>query len=117
MTWHFGPLVTVGMTAVCAFRPITAAHSNSPHRESVPNRMHRFEFATALRLMLGVWRAHDPLVRFPHLHHHGVFALQKYSSVHAPVRHHFNQERHLVTRSVYKQKRSAALEEWRALAA
>ena len=43
--------------------------------------------------------------------------LQKFSSVHAQVHNHFNQERHLVTRSVYKQRRSAALAEWRALAA
>ena len=42
---------------------------------------------------------------------------QRYSSVHAQVHHHFNQERHVVTRSVYQQRRSAALEEWRALAA
>ena len=42
------------------------------------------------------------------------FTLQKYSSVHALVHHHFSQERHVVTRSVYQQKRSAALEEWRA---
>src|SRR5580704_3093550 len=43
--------------------------------------------------------------------------LQKFSSVHAQVHNHFNQERHLVTRQVYKQRRSAALAEWRALAA
>src|ERR1700678_855396 len=42
--------------------------------------------------------------------------LQKFSSVHAQVYNHFNQERHLVSREVYKQKRSAALLEWRALA-
>ncbi len=43
--------------------------------------------------------------------------LQKYSSVHAQAHNQFNQERHLVTRQVYKQRRSAALAEWRALAA
>jgi putative transposase len=43
--------------------------------------------------------------------------LQKFSSVHAQVHNHFNQERHLVTRQVYKQRRMAALAEWRALAA
>jgi putative transposase len=43
--------------------------------------------------------------------------LQKFSAVHAQVHNHFNQERHLVTRQVYKQRRSAALAEWRALAA
>jgi putative transposase len=43
--------------------------------------------------------------------------LQKFSSVHAQVQNHFNQERHLITRQVYKQRRSMALAEWRALAA
>src|SRR6202140_2778713 len=43
--------------------------------------------------------------------------LQKFSSVHAQVHNQFNQERHLVPRQVYKQRRSAALAEWRALAA
>ena len=43
--------------------------------------------------------------------------LQKFSSVHAQVHNQFNQERHLVTRQVYKQRRSAALAVWRALAA
>jgi putative transposase len=42
--------------------------------------------------------------------------LQKFSSIHAQVHNHFNQERHLVTRELYKQSRSAALAEWRALA-
>ena len=43
--------------------------------------------------------------------------LQKFSPVHAQVHNHFNQERHLVTREIYKQRRSAALGEWRALMA
>src|ERR1700755_1439340 len=43
--------------------------------------------------------------------------LQKFSSVHAEVYNHCNQERHLVTRQVYKQRRWIALAEWRALAA
>jgi putative transposase len=43
--------------------------------------------------------------------------LQKFSSVHAQVHNQFNQERHLVPRQIYKQRRSAALAEWRALAA
>ena len=44
-------------------------------------------------------------------------SLQKFSSVHAQLHNHFNQERHLVTRDVFKQRRAAALAEWRALAA
>ena len=43
--------------------------------------------------------------------------LQKFSSVHADVHNHFNQERHLVTRQTYKQSRASALAEWRVLAA
>ena len=43
--------------------------------------------------------------------------LQKFASFHAQVHNHFNPERHLVTREVYKQRRFAALAEWRALAA
>src|SRR5271167_3292353 len=43
--------------------------------------------------------------------------LQKFSSVHAQVHNHFNRERHLVTREVYKQRRAGALAGWRALAA
>jgi putative transposase len=43
--------------------------------------------------------------------------LQKFSSVHAQAHNQFHQERHLVTRQVYKRRRSTALAEWRALAA
>ena len=43
--------------------------------------------------------------------------LQKFSSVHAQVQNHFNQERHLVSREVYKQRSSAALAAWRSVLA
>ena len=43
--------------------------------------------------------------------------LQKFSLVHASVHNHFNQERHLTSRETFKQNRSAALAEWRSLAA
>jgi putative transposase len=39
--------------------------------------------------------------------------LQKFTSVHASVHNHFSQERHLVSREIYRQRRSAALAEWR----
>ncbi len=42
---------------------------------------------------------------------------QKFSSIHAQVHNHFNQKRHLVNRDVYNPRRSAALAEWRTLAA
>ena len=44
-------------------------------------------------------------------------SLQKLASVHASITNHFSQERHLVDRETYKQRRSAALAEWQMLAA
>ena len=44
-------------------------------------------------------------------------SLQKFASVHDSLHNHFNQERHLVSRQVYKQRRSAALAEWQMIAA
>lgn len=41
--------------------------------------------------------------------------LQKFSSVHASVHNLFNQERHLVDRPTYRERRSAALAEWQAV--
>lgn len=41
--------------------------------------------------------------------------LQKFASVHATVHNHFNQERSLSFRSIFKQNRAAALAEWRGL--
>ena len=38
-------------------------------------------------------------------------SLQKFASVHANVQNHFNQERHLVDRQTYNERRSAALAE------
>ena len=41
--------------------------------------------------------------------------IQKFASVHGSVTNHFNQERHLISRQLYKERRSAALAEWRAV--
>ena len=41
--------------------------------------------------------------------------LQKFVSVHANVNNHFNLERHIVDRQTFKDRRSAALAEWRAV--
>jgi putative transposase len=46
-----------------------------------------------------------------------VKTLQKFASIHASIHNHFNLDRHLNSRYVYKQNRSAALAEWRQLAA
>ena len=43
--------------------------------------------------------------------------LQKFSSVHASVHNHFNQERHLYSRNNFKINRTAALNDWRQIGA
>ena len=44
-------------------------------------------------------------------------SLQKFASIHASIHNHFNQERHLYSRKNFKDNRSAALAEWRQIAA
>ena len=41
--------------------------------------------------------------------------LQKFSSVHAQVHNHFSQERHIVSRKIYRERRLAALAEWQSV--
>ena len=43
--------------------------------------------------------------------------LQKFTTVHSSVHNHFNQERHLYPRDIFKLNRTAALAEWRGLGA
>ena len=43
--------------------------------------------------------------------------LRKFASIHASVHNHFNHERHLNRRGIFKRDRAAALTEWRQLAA
>ena len=47
----------------------------------------------------------------------GEKTLQKFAAAHASIHHHFNHDRHLNRRDIFKQNRSAALAEWRQLAA
>ena len=46
-----------------------------------------------------------------------VKTLQKFAAVHASIHNHFNQDRHLNPRDIFRRNRSAALTEWRLLAA
>ena len=41
--------------------------------------------------------------------------LQKFAAVHGTVHNLFSQERHLISRDLYRERRSAALAEWRAV--
>ena len=43
--------------------------------------------------------------------------LQKFASIHASIHSHFNLDRHLQRRNIFKQNRSTTLAEWRQLAA
>ena len=43
--------------------------------------------------------------------------LQKFAAAHASIHNHFNQDRHLNRRDIFKQNRSSALAEWRELMA
>ena len=43
--------------------------------------------------------------------------LQKFVAAHASIHNHFNLDCHLNRRDIFKQNRSAALAEWRQLAA
>ena len=74
---------------------------------------------TGRRLNNRVENSHQPfrrreqaMIRFRRMK-----TLQKFSSVHAQVHNRFNQERHLVSREIYKQRRSAALAAWRSVMA
>jgi len=42
--------------------------------------------------------------------------LQKFAAAHASIHNHFNHDRHLNRREIFKQNRSAAMAEWRQLA-
>lgn len=44
-------------------------------------------------------------------------SLQKFASLHGSIHNHFNQERHLTSRAIYKDRRDAALTVWRTLGA
>ncbi len=44
-------------------------------------------------------------------------SLQKFAAVHGSIHNHFNQERHLSSRPTFKERRAAALTEWRRLCA
>ena len=42
---------------------------------------------------------------------------QKFAAAHASIHNHFNKDRHLNRRDIFKQNHAAALAEWRQLAA
>lgn len=60
---------------------------------------------------LGFRRRERAMLRFRRMK-----TLQKFASVHANIHNHFNLQRHIVDRQTFKERRSAALVEWRSLA-
>ncbi len=57
----------------------------------------------------------DERVRWPNSM--DIKTLQKFAAVHASIHNHFNLNRHLSRRDIFKENRSAALAEWSQLAA
>jgi len=57
-------------------------------------------------------RREGAMAKFRHIR-----TLQKFAAAHASIHNHFNLDRHRNRRDVFKQNRSAALTEWRQLAA
>jgi putative transposase len=81
------------------------------------------EIGNADRQMTGRWlnnraeNSHQPFrrrerarTRFPRMR-----SLQKFAAVHSSVFNHFNSERSLSSRQIFKSNRAAALAEWRGL--
>ena len=81
------------------------------------------EIGAAARQETGRWRnnraenSHLPFRRRERvmLRFRRMRSLQKFAAVHASVSNHFNQERSLSSRSLFKLNRTAALAEWRQL--
>ena len=63
--------------------------------------------------------SHQPLRRreWAMLRFRRMKTFEKFASVHGAVHNHFNQERHLTGREIYKRNRSAARAEWKSLMA
>ena len=86
---------------------------------------HEGEVGAADRQEVGRWannraeNSHQPFRRRERamLRFRRMKSLQEFTSIHASIHNHFNQERHLVSRDEYKARRSAALAEWRSLTA
>ncbi|MGA9444730.1 MAG: DDE-type integrase/transposase/recombinase [Methyloceanibacter sp.] len=57
-------------------------------------------------------RREDPMAKF-----RDIKTLQKFAAVHTSIHNHFNHDRHLNRRDIFRQNRSASLAEWRQLAA
>ncbi len=83
------------------------------------------EIGNADRQVTGRWlnnraeNSHQPFRRRERarLRFRRMKTLQKFASVHGSVHNLFQRERHLVSREIYRERRSAALAEWRAVMA
>ena len=79
--------------------------------------------APALQVPVGRWKnnraenSHLPFRRREQamLRFRRMKTLQKFASVHAQVHNHFSQERHLISKDLYRERRSVALAEWRSV--
>lgn len=98
-------IVTDGLRSYgAALKAIGAKEFQAPVRRWANNR--------AENSHLPFRRRERAMVRFRRMK-----TLQKFTSVHASVHNHFAQERHLISKAIYRERRSAALAEWRSVMA
>jgi len=102
-----GSPVTITTDGLRSYRAAMNELGNAGKQEVVPWANNRVENSH-----LPFRRRERAMLRFRRMK-----TLQKFASVHANVDNHFALERHLVDRTTYKERRSAALAEWQMLAA
>lgn len=94
-------IVTDGLRSYgAALKALNAKSRQAPVRRRKNNR--------AENSHLPFRRRERAMIRFRRMK-----TLQKFAAVHASVHNHFAQERHLISRVLYRERRSAALAEWR----
>ncbi len=95
-------IVTDGLRS---YRSAIKEIGNADHQE-----VGRWKNNRAENSRLPLRRGEQAMLRFQRMK-----TLQEFASVHAQVHNHFNQECHLVSRKIYRERRSAALAEWRSV--
>ena len=94
-------IVTDGLRSYgAALKALNAKNRQAPVRRWKNNR--------AENSHLPFRRRERAMIRFRRMK-----TLQKFAAVHASIHNHFAQERHLISRDLYRERRSAALAEWR----
>ena len=102
-----GKVAAITTDGLCSYRAAMTELGNADKQEVGCSANNRVENSH-----LSFRRRERAMLRFQRMK-----SLQKFASVHANVHNHFQLERHLVDRTTYKERRSAALAEWQNLMA